>query len=93
MDNRTLARRLLAMAHTLEEEHANLYRIKAYRRAAETILGLDRPVEDLVAHEGRRALKELPGIGGSLSETIEKLVRAGDIATLKENSDTLVVAI
>ena len=75
MDNRTLAQRLLEMAHSLEEKHASLYRIQAYRRAAETILGLDRPIEDLVAGEGRKALKQLPGIGPKLSEKIEKLVR------------------
>ena len=46
MDNRTIARQLLDWAHSLEAEHANLYRIKAYRRAAETILGLDRSVEE-----------------------------------------------
>ena len=84
MDNRSIARRLLAMAHALEERHANFHRVKAYRRAAETVLGLDRPVEDLVAGAGRRALAELPGIGGSLSEKIEKLVRIGDIPTLND---------
>src|SRR5437667_449797 len=68
MDNRIIARRLLDMAHSLEEKHANFYRVKAYRRAAETVLGLDRPVEDIVAGAGRKALKQLPGIGGSMSE-------------------------
>jgi DNA polymerase (family 10) len=85
MDNRTIANRLLQMAHGLEEKHASLYRVKAYRRAAETILGLDRPIEDIVAHGGRRGLKELPGIGVKMSVKIETLVRAGEIPSLKEN--------
>jgi len=93
MDNRAIARKLLDWAHSLEAEHANFYRVKAYRRAAETILGLDRPVEDLVAGTGRKALKDLPGIGGRMSEKIEKLVRTGDISTLKEDSDTMVSAV
>ena len=93
MDNRTIARQLLQMAHSLEEQHASFYRVKAYRQAAQTILGLDRPVEELVAGDDRRALKQLPGIGGRMSEKIEKLVRTGDIATLKENSDAMVVAV
>ena len=93
MDNRTVARKLLDAAHLLEERHANLYRVQAYRRAAEMILGLDRPVEDLVAGEGRRGLKQLPGIGGRLSEKIEKLVRTGEIATLKEGDGNMVVAV
>ncbi|MBI2804432.1 MAG: hypothetical protein HYX68_05535 [Planctomycetes bacterium] len=83
MDNRTIATRLLDVAHTLERKHAGLYRVQAYRRAAQTILGLDQPVEELVAHDGRKTLKQLPGIGPKLSVKIETLVRTGEIASLK----------
>lgn len=75
MDNRTLAQRLASMAHTLEKKQASLFRIRAYRRAAETILGLERPVSELVDHGGRRELADLPGIGKSLSRTIEEWMR------------------
>jgi DNA polymerase (family 10) len=75
MDNRTLAQRLIRLAHDLESAHASLFRIRAYRRAAETILGLDRPIADIVAQTGRRGLSELPGIGRRLSGTIESMVR------------------
>ena len=92
MDNRTVAQRLLDMAHTLEQEHANLYRVQAYRRAAETILGLERSIEDLVSLEGRKGLKQLPGIGGKLSERIEKLVRSEDIPNLNEGTDNAVAS-
>ena len=91
MDNRTVARKLLDWARSLEAEHANLYRVKAYRRAAETILRLDRPVEELVTVDGRKSLKELPGIGGRMSEKIEQLVRTGDISTLNEESANMVL--
>jgi DNA polymerase (family 10) len=84
MDNRTIAKRLLGQAHQLEARRENLYRIRAYRRAAEVVLGLDRPVDEIVGTSGRAGLKELPGIGSSLSATIETLVRTGDIATLKD---------
>jgi DNA polymerase (family 10) len=66
---------LATRAHQLELEHASLFRVRAYRRAAEAILGLDRPVTDLVELGGRKKLAEIPGIGRSLSVTIEKLVR------------------
>ena len=92
MDNRTIADRLLQMAHSLEERHANLYRIQAYRRAAQTILGLDRPIEDIVLHDGRRALKQLPGIGVKMSAKIETLVCADKIPSLKED-DKMVTAV
>ncbi|HWY85915.1 MAG TPA: helix-hairpin-helix domain-containing protein [Gemmataceae bacterium] len=80
MDNRTLAARLAGRAHALERERASLFRVRAYRRAAETILGLDIPVEKLIEQEGRKKLADLPGIGRSLSRTIEKLVRGVDTA-------------
>jgi DNA polymerase (family 10) len=86
MDNRTVAQQLLTLAHFLEEKHASLYRVQAYRRAAQTILGLERPVEEIVAGEGRKALRQLPGIGPKMSTRIETLVRTGEIATLKEES-------
>jgi hypothetical protein len=84
MDNRTVARQLLKMAHSLERECANLYRVKAYRRAAETVLRLDQPVEEMVAQAGRKALKDLPGIGVKMSAKIETLVRTGESTDLQE---------
>ena len=92
MDNLTIARQLLDVAHALEAKRRSLYKVQAYRRAAETIRGLDRPVEDVLAIKGRKGLKELPGIGVSLSAKIETLVRTGEIATLKEDEKTLVTA-
>jgi DNA polymerase (family 10) len=89
MDNRTIACRLFGAAHSLEQEHANLYRVQAYRRAAETILGLDEPVEDIVNHAGRKALKKLPGIGVKMAAKIETLVRTGEIAKVKEDNKML----
>ena len=89
MDNRTIAQRLLEMARSLEGKHASLYRVMAYRRAAQTVMGLDQPVEEIVASAGRKALKDLPGIGVKLSVKIETLVRNGDIATLKEDETRL----
>lgn len=84
MDNWTIAQKLIGRAHELEGRHVNLYRIRAYRRAAETVMGLDRPVEAIVAETGRKGLRQLPGIGSSIAEKIECLVRTGEFATLKE---------
>lgn len=90
MDNHTIARRLLDVAHALAEKQGNLYRVRAYRRAAETIDGLDQPVEDLLVTEGRKGLKQIPNIGPSLALKIETLVRASEIATLTEADQTMV---
>jgi len=90
MTNRAIADQLIKWAHTLEEQHANLFRIKAYRRAAEAVLGLERPVEEIVSGAGRSALREVPGIGSKMSAKIETLARIGDITTLKEDAQTMV---
>lgn len=90
MNNSNIAHRLLEIAHVLEEKHASMYRVQAYRRAAETILGLDQPVEEIVAHSGRRALTALPGIGARMSAKIETLVRSGEIANVKKEDDMVV---
>jgi hypothetical protein len=82
MDNRQIAERLMAYAEYLETREANLYRVRAYRRAAETVLGLDRPLADLVAAEGREGLEELPGIGSHLSYTLGEIARTGEFRVL-----------
>jgi DNA polymerase (family 10) len=85
MDNRTLAHHLSKMARYLVDQRASLYRVQAYRRAAETVLGLDEPIEAIVARGGRKELKQLPGIGANISVTIESLVRTGELPKVKEN--------
>lgn len=82
MDNETIAQRLLEYANYLEAREASLYRSRAYRRAAETILRLNRPAAEILAESGRDGLEQLPGIGAHLSYTIEGLVRDGEFRTL-----------
>ena len=89
MDNRQIAERLTAYAEYLEAREANLYRVRAYRRAAETVLGLDRPLADLVAAEGRAGLEELPGIGSHLSYTLEEIARTGEFRVLNTDGGTI----
>jgi hypothetical protein len=82
MDNYTIAERLREYANYLESQEMNVYRVRAYRRAAETVLSLDRPLAEVVAKEGRAGLEALPGIGPHLSFTLEGLVREGTFRTL-----------
>jgi hypothetical protein len=83
MDNRTIAQRLTEYANFLETDEDNIYRARAYRRAADTILGLNEPAADLLTREGRAGLEELPGIGSHLSFTIDSLVRTGELRTVR----------
>jgi hypothetical protein len=83
MDNETIARKLSEYATYLEGESPNVYRVRAYRRAADVVRALTRPVREIVEKEGRAGLEALPGIGESLAYTIEGLVWTGELRTLR----------
>ena len=78
MTNTEIVGKLQAYARELRQRHENLYRVKAYRLAAETLMRLDKSVEDLVLQKGRNALESLPGIGRHLAETITTFVETGE---------------
>ena len=86
MDNATIARKLNDYATYLEGEDTNVYRVRAYRRAAATVLEQERPFAEVVHEKGRAGLEELPGIGASLAYTIEGLVRTGEFRTLRPDA-------
>ena len=67
-------------AAALSLEGANRFKLKAYRRAAETIEALDTDLADLV-RQGRD-LTELPAIGKAISEIIVEIVQSGKLARL-----------
>jgi DNA polymerase (family X) len=83
MNNADIAHKLNEYADYLEGEEANIYRARAYRRAAQTIFALDRPASDILAESGRAGLDELPGVGASIAYTIESLIRTGEFRTLR----------
>jgi DNA polymerase/3'-5' exonuclease PolX len=75
MDNRTIEKRLRQHAQVLDTEGGNLYRVRAYRRAADLIAELAEPLVNVLHQRGRRGLRELPGIGSHIAKTIEQLIR------------------
>jgi len=80
MTNCDVAKQLQRHARKLAERYGNLYRIRAYRRAAQMILGLDRPITEL--HEWE--LEVLPGIGDHLARAITHYARTGEWKTYEE---------
>src|SRR5262249_46217610 len=79
LDNATAARRLEQAARILEAQDANIYRVRAYRTAAQTVRTLDEPAAELLSTGGRAALQQLPGIGDRLAVTLEQLLLTGHI--------------
>jgi len=74
MQNAEIAEVFREIARRLELKKENVFKIRAYRRVAESIDGLGEAVEKLVA-EGR--LKEIPGVGEAITKKIAELVTTG----------------
>jgi DNA polymerase (family 10) len=74
--NRKLAALFQSLADSLADQDANPHRIRAYRRAAASILNLH---EDIAAIAGRGELKTIPGIGRELSAKIEEFLATGTV--------------
>jgi hypothetical protein len=68
--NKRVAERLFLRTYDLELEEAQDYRLWAYRRAAWTVDEYPESIAELYAARGEVGLRELPGIGASLSRQI-----------------------
>lgn len=77
MNNRDIAAMFETVADMLAIRGDNFHRVLAYRKAAETIQGLERTVADIAADD---ALTDLPNIGNTLADKIEELLETGDLA-------------
>jgi DNA polymerase (family 10) len=74
MKNREVAQILATMADILAIQGESYHRIMAYRRAAENVATLGRPLEE-VWRAGE--LEAIPGIGKTLAAKIDELIRTG----------------
>jgi DNA polymerase (family 10) len=83
MDDHThqLAQIFRAMANLLASQRANPYRVRAYRKAADSILTVTGDLADLAA---RHQLQEIPGIGRDLAVKIEEFLATGTIRAYEE---------
>jgi DNA polymerase (family X) len=79
--NRTLASIFQSMADQLEARRENPHRIRAYRRAAESILQLHDDIEAVMQRGG---LKEISGIGKDLAAKVEEFLKTGSIQAYEQ---------
>ena len=82
LSNDQVAKRLEEIADLLEAQRDNPFRVRAYRRGGDALIGLDRPVHRILVDEGIEGLVRLPGIGESLARSIVELVYTGDLGLL-----------
>ena len=81
--NDEIAASLEKVADLLEAQHASIYRVRAYRAAAQTLRGLETPIADLVGGEEADGLESLPGIGKSIAAAIREIVTTGRLRQLE----------
>jgi DNA polymerase (family 10) len=74
MNNQQLAQVFADIGDLLEIKGENLYKILAYRRAAETLREHGREVR-AVWQDGK--LREIPGVGAAIAEKIDELFSTG----------------
>ncbi len=80
MKNFEIARLFNLMADVLELREENVFRIRAYRRAAQNLESLREDVETL-AREGR--LDAIPGVGEDLAGKIAEYVKTGHVRDIE----------
>lgn len=81
MKNNEIARLFRTIAQMLEVKGENVFRIRAYQRAADQIESLTSDIS-LIASQGK--LTDIPGIGKDLAGKISEYLTTGKIAALEE---------
>jgi DNA polymerase (family 10) len=83
MTNREIAKILSDIGEYLEMQSIP-FKPRAYIRVAEAISALEEGVADIYKKGGRKALEEIPGIGASIADHIEELLKTGRLAYYEE---------
>jgi hypothetical protein len=82
-DNAEIAAIFERVADLLAAQDASPWRVRAYRNAAATCRAASRPLAEVAAEGGRRALDALPAIGRTLSAHILEILRSGRLGFLE----------
>ncbi len=86
MKNKLVVDTFRNIAEILEIKGDNVFRIRAYQKAADTIEGLAEDIDNFVS-QGR--LKEIPGIGVDLSAKIKEITSAGKLGFYEDLKKTI----
>ena len=81
--NEQIADILDEVADRLESQHANIYRVDAYRAGAAVVRRHETSIQDLALMQGRAGLDALPQIGSSLSSSIDEIAHTGKLRMLE----------
>ncbi|MDX1929846.1 MAG: helix-hairpin-helix domain-containing protein [Pirellulaceae bacterium] len=81
-ENGMVADRLDEIATLLTEQRADEFRVRSYRRAADTVRQLKEPLQEILGRGGVEGLIALPTIGASIANLIEQQLRLGRMPLL-----------
>ena len=87
--NRRVADKLHQAADLLAQQGADPFRVSAYRRAADTIRGLDQDLQEIVDRAGAAGLIDLPHIGRGIAAAVVEMLRTGRWSQLDRMRGTL----
>ena len=59
------------------------FKPRAYEKAADVVGGLEEEVADIYKIGGKKALEAIPGVGISIAEKIEELLKTGHVKYLE----------
>lgn len=76
MRNPEVAKIFYEIALLLEMDNVQ-FKPRAYEKAARAIEALEESVEELYAKGGQKSLMDIPGVGKSIAEKIEELIKTG----------------
>ena len=77
MQNAEIAKIFRETAELLELKGENIFKVRAYQNAARNIENLPRDLAEAYKEGGIKALTDIPGIGQSIAEHIEEMVKTG----------------
>ena len=85
MTNKEIAKNLFQIAEILElKNSSDRFRIVAYEKAAQTVENYPTELKDIYFSKGLKGLNCIPGIGQSIAEKIEELLKTSQLKYLKE---------
>src|SRR5688572_9261134 len=81
LSNAEIAHRLVAYAQAIQSKGENPFKVRAYRRAAQTIKGLRESVDQLVRTGAD--LTRFPGIGKGIAAALREIIHSGTLGQLE----------
>ncbi|MFP4363922.1 MAG: DNA polymerase/3'-5' exonuclease PolX [Spirochaetia bacterium] len=82
--NRKIADLFREVADALEIKGVQ-WKPRAYRKAARTIQSLEKSLDRIYEKEGKKGLKEIPGIGDSIADHIAQYIQTGEVEEFTEH--------